>query len=249
MKIKKKLTRKQLLKQEDEFISTSAKTIMWIKENYNKVIIGLIITVIVLIVVFSVRYSSKMNLTKSNKILYLAKEKYYAPIRPPTQGQDQPAMPQGFTSLEEKYQKSLQLFQELIDLYPRSYAAEEARFFVPNCFFFLEKYDQALEGFEAYLNRYPNGIFTTQAQIGIGYVYQAKGDYDKSIDIYQEILDNNPEFVLRDALYMQIGQSFEKIGSIDKAREAYQNVIINFPDSPFVKDAEEKVNMAAEKSD
>ena len=86
-------------------------------------------------------------------------------------------------------------------------------------------------------------------RVGIGYVYNAKGNYDKAIDVFQQILDNNPEYVLRDALYMQLGQSFEMIGSTEKAREAYQNVIINFPDSPFMKDAEEKVSMLEEKSE
>ena len=248
MKIKKKQTRKQLLKQEDEFISTSTKTILWIKDNYNTVIISLIVIVIVMIGVFSFQYRTKTNLIKSNNLLNLAKENYYTPIRPPQEKQDPTSQPQGFATSEEKYKKTLQLFQELIQLYPDSKAAEEAKFFIPNCLYFLEKYDEALAGFEEYMKLYPTGIFAQQAQVGIGYVYSAKGDYDKSINMFQQILDNNPEFVLRDALYMQIGQSFEKTGSIEKAREAYQSIIINFPDSPFVKDAQEKLNMLEEKT-
>ncbi len=247
MKIKKKLTRKQLLKQEDEFISTSAKVIMWIKENYNKVIMSLILVLIAMAVIFSVRYRVKTNIINSNKLLYVAKNIYYAPIPPPAQQQDPSIPPQGFTSSGEKYRNAIQLFQELIQIYPKSEAAEEAEFFIPNCLYFLESYDQAIEGFEKYLDRYSKGIFVHQSHVGIGFVHVAKGDYDKAITVFQQILDNYPEFILRDALYMQLGHSFENLGSIDKAKEAYQNVIINFPDSPFLKDAEDKVNMLAEK--
>lgn len=248
MKIKKKMTRKQLLKQEDEFISTSAKVLNWIKENYNKVVMSLILIVIVMVVVLSVRYRSKTNLVKSNELLYIAKNIYYTPIRPPDQKQDPTKPFQGFASSEEKYQKAIELFNELVQLYPNSKAAEDAYFFIPNCLCFLGKYDQAIEGFKGYLDRYPNGLYAEQAQVGIGFVHEAKGDYDKSIAVFQEILKNNPDFILRDAVYMQLGRTFEKLGSFDKAKEAYQNVIINYPESPFLEEAEEKFNMLAEKS-
>ena len=45
---------------------------------------------------------------------------------------------------------------------------------------------------------------------------------------------------------MQLGYSYEKAGSPEKAKEAYQNVIINYPNSPFLEDAEDKMNMLAE---
>ena len=246
MKIKKKLTRKQLLKQEDEFISTSTKVFNWIKENFNKVILGLLVFLVIMAVVLSVRYQSKKNLINSTKHLYVAKNIYYAPVQPPPQGQNAATPQQGFPSAEAKYQKAMQSFEALIEIYPKSQAAEEARFFIPNCLYFLGKYDQAIEGFNAYMERYPQGLFVQQAMVGIAYVHSAKGDYNQSIDVFQQILDNNPEFILRDAVYMQLGDSYEKIGSPEKAKEAYQNVIINFPDSPFLEDAENKVSMLSE---
>jgi TolA-binding protein len=241
MKIKKKLTRKQFLKQEDEFVSTSAKAILWLKENYNKLILGLIFVVILLIVVFSVRYRSKSITEKSSRNLDMAKNVYYSPVRPP-QDPSSPQAQQAFISTEQKYQKALQLFQDLVELYPRSQAAEEARFFIPNCSYFLGKYDDAMKGFKEYMDRYPDGIFVQQAKIGIGFIHEAKGEYAKAIEIFQQMLTENPDYALRDALYMRLGHAYEQTGSTDKAKEAYQNVIINFPDSPFLKEAEEKVD-------
>ena len=246
MKIKKKLTRKQLLRQEDEFISTSTKVFNWIKDNFNQVIMGLLVFLVIAAIVLSVRYRSKTNLMKSNKLLYIAKNIYYAPVRPPTQDQKGALPQQGFTTSQEKYQKAIQLFEELIQLYPGSQAAEEGRFFIPNCLYFLGKYDPALEAFDSYLVKYPKGLFSEQAKVGIGFVHAAKGDYNKSIEVFQDILENNPDFILRDVVYMQLGHSYGKAGSPEKAKEAYQNVIINYPNSPFLEDAEDKMNMLAE---
>ena len=107
MKIKKKLTRKQFLKQEDEFISGSVKTLNWIKENYNKIVISAIIFFIILIVVLSVRYNRKTNLIKSNRFLSMAKQTYYSKVRPPSQDPNIPMSPQEFSSSEERVAASL----------------------------------------------------------------------------------------------------------------------------------------------
>lgn len=246
MKIKKKMTRKQFLKQEDEFLTTSAKTLMWIKENYNKVILALILVFVAMIIVFSVRYRTRTNLVKSNRMLSMAKGIYYTPVVPPNQEQRPDAPPQGFTSSEQKYQQALQVFQELVKIYPDSSAAEEAKFFIPNCLYLLGNHDEAIKGFNEYLEQYPNGFYVQQARVGIGYAYGAKGDTDQSIAIFQGILEDYPDYVLRDAVYMQLGLNFEKIGSLDKAKEAYQNIVINFPNSPFLEDAQEKLELLSE---
>jgi len=246
MKIKKKMTRKQFLKQEDEFLTTSARMLIWIKENYNKVILALILVFVAMIIVFSVRYRSKTNLIKSNRMLSMAKGIYYAAIVPPSQEQNPASPPQGFTSSKDKYTQALQLFQELLQIYPDSPAAEEAKFFIPNCLHLLGNYDEAIKGFNEYLEHYPNGFFVQQAKVGIGYAFSAKGDTEQSIDIFQRILEDSPEYVLRDAVYMQLGKNFEEMGSLDKAREAYQNIVINFPNSPFLKDAQERLEMLSE---
>lgn len=246
MKIKKKMTRKQFLKQEDEFLTTSARILMWIKENYNKVILALILVFVAMIIIFSIRYRNRTNLIKSNRMLSMAKGIYYTPVVPPNQEQNPASPPQGFTSTEEKYKQALRLFQELLQVYPDSPAAEEAKFFLPNCLHFLGNHDEAIKGFNEYLEQYPDGLFVQQAEVGIGYAYSAKGDTEQSIAIFQRILDDYPEYVLRDAVYMQLGRNFEEIGSLDKAKEAYQNIVINFPNSPFLKDAQEKLNMLSE---
>lgn len=247
MKIKKKLTRKQFLKQEDEFISGSVKTLNWIKANYNKLIIGFIIFFIVLSAILSVRYKQKTDLMKSSQLLALAKKTYYANVQPPPKDPNLPIPHHGFISSSEKYQKAMELFNQLIQVYPGSDAAEEAEFFIPSCLHFLEKYDQAIEGFYAYIDKYPNGVFAIQALTGIGFAQKAKGEYEKAIPVFQQILDSNQDFILADAIYMEMGSCYEKIGSLDKARESYQQIVINFPDSPFLKDAEHKISILEDK--
>jgi len=246
MKIKKKMTRKQFLKQDDEFLTTSARTLLWIKENYNKVILALILVFVAMIIIFSIRYRNKTNLVKSNRMLSMAKGIYYASLVPPNQNQNPDAPPQGFTSSKDKYTQALQLFQELLQVHPDSPAAEEAKFFIPNCLLLLGNHDEAIKGFNEYVEHYPNGFFVQQARVGIGYAFSAKGDTGQSIAIFQRILEDYPEYVLRDAVYMQLGKNFEEIGSLDKAKEAYQNIVINFPNSPFLKDAQERLDMLSE---
>ncbi len=235
------MTRKQFLKQEDEFISTSVKSIKWIKENYNKIIISGIIFFVVLIGVLSVRYRNRSNLIKSKNFLALAKRTYYGKVRSPSDDPNIPLGPDEFVSYEDKYKKAMDYFEQLKAIYPDSKVSEESDFFIANCLYFLGNYDQAIEGFNNYLDKYPNGIYPLQAKIALGDVQEAKGDFENAIKTYREILDYNQDFILLDAIYNKLGLCYEKINSFEKAKDAYQQIVINFPDSPFLEEAEEKI--------
>ena len=245
MKIKKKISRKELLRQEDEFVSTSHKVIEWLKDKQNQQILSAVIIVAILIVVvgMGIRLNMKSKRENSLKLLTLAMQTYQASVETQTSDPSQPT-PSQFKTLEEKYLKALEEFDQVIALYPRSKAAQNARFFKLNCQYYLGKYDDVLSGAQEYLKKYSGGHFTTQALLTMAYSYEQKNEYQKACEEYNNILEKYPDYLLRDSIYMDLGRCYEELNDMEKAKEAYQQVLINFPNSIFVKKAEQRIKIA-----
>lgn len=243
MKIKKKMTRKQFLKQEDEFITTSVRLLKWTKKNYNKLLIAGIGIFVVLAVILTIRHRHKSNLVKSQNFLASAIRIYEAGVRSPSADPNMPLRPDEYNSYEEKYNKAIAAFEQIIELYPDSQASEEALFYKGNSQYNLGKYDEAIQGFTDYLNLYPNGRYILQAKIALAFGYQERSNYKEAIAIFSEITNYYPDYELLDSIYMQLGFCYENSGDIDNATKSYQEVIINYPDSPYLKEAEKKIEL------
>ncbi|MGA1869989.1 MAG: tetratricopeptide repeat protein [bacterium] len=250
MKIKKKISRKELLRQEDEFVSTTHKVMEWLKDKQNQQILAATIIAVILVVLvgLGIRFNIKSKKENSQKLYTLAMQTYQASVATQSQNQSQP-VPSQFKTMEEKYSKALEEFDQVITLYPRSKAAENARFFKLNCLYYLGRYDEVINRAQEYIKKYPNGQFGIQALITIAYSYEQKKELPQACEIFNSILDKHQDYLLRDSIYMDLGRCYEELNDMDKATEAYQQVLINFPQSVFVKEAEKRLEIStAQKS-
>lgn len=247
MKIKKKISRKELLRQEDEFVSTSHKVIDWLKDKQNQQILsaGIIVVILIVVVVLGIRLNIKSKRENSLKLFTSAMHTYQASVETKTSDPSQPN-PAQFKTLEEKYSKALEEFDQVIALYPRSKAAQNARFFKLNCLYYLEKYDDVLSGAQEYLKKYSGKHFTTQVLLTVAYSYEQKKEYQKACEEYNTILEKYPDYLLRDSIYMDLGRCYEALNDMEKAKEAYQQVLINFPNSVFIEKAEQRIKIATQ---
>ncbi|MBW1741971.1 MAG: hypothetical protein JRJ47_00880 [Deltaproteobacteria bacterium] len=77
---KKRITRKQLLKEPDEFLTVSAKTIQFVANN-RRLVLGMVVgAVVVVIAIVGFRYSSQVSERKAYALFEQGRKRYFAEI-------------------------------------------------------------------------------------------------------------------------------------------------------------------------
>lgn len=243
MKIKKKLTRKQFLAQEDEFIVFMKKALSWVKQNINLIVFGVIGIGIAVTAVWGIRYKQKADITNSAKIFFEARQNYHAGIEGESPEQNLQQSEKMFKNKEEKYKASIEAFDQAVELYPSSSIAEDALFLKAEALYYSGKYDEAASVYNQYLKKYGlNNPFSVQAFVSLGYIHEEKEEYQKAIDVFQKIINDYPDYLLSDTVLMELGRCYEDLKELDKAKETYQKVVMNFADSPMLQEAQQKLN-------
>ncbi len=243
MKIKKKLTRKQFLTQDDGFMVFIKNAVSWIKNNRNQLIIGILGVGILTTVVWGVRYKGEAKIRNSSRLLFDAFQNFDARLEnDESMNTDLLKSERQFKTKEEKYTAASESFDKILELYPSSSVVEDALFLKAEALYQLEKYDDAKSVYEEYLEKFgKKGVYSIQAHTSIGYIYEEKEDYSKAVDSFEKVISNYPDYVLRDTIFIELGRCYEETNQWDKAKENYQKIVMNFSDSPVLQDAQNKL--------
>jgi predicted negative regulator of RcsB-dependent stress response len=207
---KKKISRKELLKKPDEFITISTRSLNWVKDNYQKVIwIG---SGFVLILVLFFGYSAYRN--RQEKVSH---EKY-------------------FSSLEvlDPDQK-LKKLEEIIKDYPKTKAAYTALVTAGHLYFQKKDFPRAVYAYQLALNKgeFPPA-FKTLIQGNLAYAYEQKGDLKQAAKAFSEIAQSNENLLKEDSL-INLARVYQKMGKKAEAKATYQTFLKSFPQSIYAK--------------
>ena len=242
MKIKKKLTRKQFLAQEDEFIVFVRDSVKWVKQHSQVIIFGLIGIGIVTATTYGILYKQKVDRRNCARLLLEAYQTLNGAIEGKASPNELAQSAKKFKNKEEKYTEAVQILNQLLDFYSGSAAAEDALFLKAEAHYNLAKYDEAVSLYNQYLDQYkPEGAYCAQALVSLGYIYEEKGEYQKAIELFQEVIHNYPDYLLHDTVYMELARCYEQVKEWDKATEVYQKVVMNYSDSPILNEAQQKL--------
>lgn len=247
MKIKKKLTRKQFLAQEDEFIVFMKNAIKWIKKNLNLIVFSVIGLGIIFAVAWGIRFKIKSDLQKSthlyNEIRAILATRIEGNAEGNTAAQGPDHGEKIFSNQEEKFKAASTAIDQLLELYPSSKLAEDSLYLKAEALYEAKKLDEAITQYNLYLDKYrQKGAYRIQSLASLGYLYQDKEDYPKSIESFQKILDTFPDYLLKDTIYIALGRCYEHTGQMEKAKVEYQRIITDFPDSSLAEEAKGKID-------
>lgn len=205
---KKKISRKELLKKPDEFITLSTRTLNWAKDNYLMVIcIG---SGLVLFLSLYFGYSAYRNRQER-----LGHEKY-------------------FSSLEITDQdKKLKQIEEIIRDYPGTNAAQSARVTAGHLYYQKKDYARAVSSYQAALSK---GKFPQAIKIlilgNLAYAYEQKGDLPQAAKTLSEIAQGQQNLLKEDSL-LNLARVYQKMGKKAEAKTTYQNFLKSFPQSVY----------------
>jgi len=215
----KKITRKQLLKEPDEFITTTGKVIRFFRENQKQVTLGGIILGAVLaagILGYSYfHWEEGKALAVQQQGLQIYQEAFAGAGNP--------------DKAKETFKKALEKFQEAYKIYGRGTVGQISQIYVGNCHYALMEWDAAIQAYAQCLD----GPFRSVAAQSLGYCYEAKGEFAKALENFQRNADGEAGAYQEEGL-LGVARCYEALNQKPKALETYQKALAKNPKSNMV---------------
>lgn len=219
--VKAKLTRKQLLKEPDEFITLSARAIAFFHSHRKPVLISVALFFIALISVATYRYMDTRWEDAASAAFQDVVSRY------------QQALADGKTPAEALSAVDGAL-AELVQRYGRQTAGRMGRLFRADAQLAagqaaasVPTYEQILGDFEA------GSFFHYRVLQSMAEAYMSLKQYDAAIRVLEQVADGTGAGMADAALY-QMGLVFNATGDTTRRDDAYRRLSEKYPDSQYV---------------
>ncbi|KJS32279.1 MAG: hypothetical protein VR64_07030 [Desulfatitalea sp. BRH_c12] len=224
---KKRLSRKELIKGPDEFITLTGSVIQWARGNTKPLLYGTaaFFAVIILIAVYSL-YDAR-------------RERAATALLSESLGAYQVA-----ESREGNAQQALTLvkpqFERLIDEYGGQSAGRMGRVIYAHIALKNRAADDAIVLYRRALSDFGKDLAVTNAiRNGLATAYLEKGDNAAAVEEFRQIADSRSG-VLKDTALFNLGRLYRLSGDVEKSKQAYEQLRSDFPDSIYGEVAKEK---------
>ena len=217
---KKKITRKQLLNEPDEFLTFSAKAMNYFAEHLRLLkFIGIGVGVLVVLYLGGYTYYRHVN-NKGQEVYNTAYESLAKALKPDLKPAD--------------LKKPGELFQKVIDSYGLSKAARLA--FPEKAYIhFLEgNYDEAITLYRKFLDKVSGNIhYESLARIALAACYEQKGENQTAIVSLKPVLEDegNP---FRETAMLNMARLYGLNNQAKEKQETLKEFIELYKSSPFL---------------
>ncbi|RJQ68966.1 MAG: hypothetical protein C4519_22400 [Desulfobacteraceae bacterium] len=226
---KKRISRKELVKGPDEFITLTGKVILWARNNTKPLFIG-ICAILALIILLS-GYRVYNNRRGQAAAVLLSQ----------TLGAYQEAQ-----SREEDPDKAFavvkQDFNRLLNEYGRQPAGRAGRIIFAHAALSGHSADEAIALYrKALMDFGRDSSMLNILRNGLASALLQKGDRAAAIEEFRKIADGNST-LLKDAALFHLGYLYSAAGEAEKSRKAYQQLGTDFPNSIYAGIAKERAS-------
>jgi tetratricopeptide (TPR) repeat protein len=225
---KKRISRKQLLKEPDEFLTLSARALRFASENRKQlsyVLAGLVGAVLIGALV---GYFLNLSQRRAYRVFDEGLSHYLAQVS-------------GRETASDQQEIAKEKFAQTIERHSSTRAAELSLPLYGNMLYEAGSYDKAIEVYGQALDAFPEEQEMEKlVWNGLGYACEGKGEYRAALEWFTRIADAEGPFLKADA-YFNLGRMYEAMGKEQDAREAYQRLVEAFPDAVHFRIAKEKV--------
>jgi tetratricopeptide (TPR) repeat protein len=225
---KLKKTRKELLKEPDEFITISGKLIGFIVEHKNQITYALGLIVALALIFSGYRFFSIRSENKASALLDqgLAKYEKFKNDKQPVVAYDQVSAD----------------FQLILDKYGNKKNGKIARLTYANICYKAGKYEQAIELYKKSLKDFEKHPTIHNQVVGsLGYAYEQQADYASAIS-YFEPLSSTPDTIMRGEALYHLGWLYDKLGQTEKSKEAYKKIVSDHQDFIYIDLVKERMS-------
>lgn len=215
----KKLSKKEL-QQEDEFLSLSARSMMYVQEHAAKFKIAGAAVVVLLVAYLGVSWYLA-HVERKGQAAY--NDAFYALNRTLSEKQD----PAKLKGVEEA-------FRRVIDQHSGSDAGRLAYPELAHLKFTEKKYDEAIPLYQSYLKETPEGsLYRSLALLALAGCYEGKGETEKALETLKGVV-SGPDDPASEIASLSLARLYRVSGQMDKSRETLKAFTDKFKDSPFL---------------
>jgi tetratricopeptide (TPR) repeat protein len=223
----KKVTRKQLLKEPDEFITFSARLFQFAIKYKMQLLAGVGMLCAVLVLLSGLVYFSKKSEEKAFSLMQQGITKYKTLSQ--TIG---PA---------KAYQEVNADFEFILKKYSSKDGGKLARVSYADICYKAGEYDKAislyLESLENLGDHQPVKYLVLS---GLGYSYAAKKEYREAATYFEKIA-LGPESIMKDESLFNLGRIYHALGNPEKSKESYGKIVSDHPDSIYIELAKDRL--------
>ncbi|MDF1590906.1 MAG: tetratricopeptide repeat protein [Desulfobacterales bacterium] len=223
----KKVTRKQLLKEPDEFITFSARLFQFALKYKTRLLAGVGLVCAVLILLSGLVYFSKKSEEKAFSLMQQGLAKYK------TLSQT--------IGTAKAYQEVNADFEFILKKYSSKEGGKLARVSYADICYKAGEYDKAIslyrESLETLGDHQPVKYLVLS---GLGYSYAAKQAYQEAATYFQKI-SSGPESIMKDESLFNLGRIYHILGNPEKSKASYEKIVSDHPDSIYMELAKDKL--------
>lgn len=224
---KKRKTRKQILKEPDEFITFTGKAIRFAVQYQTQFIWAGAAILLLIFLGSGFRYFSNRAENRASNLLHQTTMAFDAAVAEKSPHDAYLAVEGGF--------------QKLIMKYSGTSAGKTARLVFANICYHagiaeraMALYRQALEDFK------DDPSISTLIVASLGYCAEALKDYPAAAAYFEKITESPGAFLKAEATF-QLGRMYESMGDAEKSINAFKTVLSDYPASMYAELAREKV--------
>ena len=217
---KKRVTRKELLKKDDEFISISSRVLRYVAAHGKQIqYLFLTVAIIIAIVIGIGLYFRHLN-KKALAAYNLAYKNLVSDFSPEI--------------AKDSIERSVEELDKLIGKYGWTKISTLAIPQLAYLRFDQGNYDEAISLYQTYLKRDKSGsIYCSMAHFGLAAAYEAKGEHQSAINHLKEIVDDENSFLREEALF-SLGRVYALSGHPEMSRETFEDFVNEFKESPLL---------------
>ena len=221
-------TRKQLLKEPDQFISFSGKLIAFGRSNYKIILIITGILFSLLLILVTARQLSHRNENRASELVEKAVATYSSAL------QD--------TTPQTAYDRVKTDFSDLFDKYGSKNAVKIARIIYGDISYNAGDADTAIAMYTRALDDFNQSPAVKNIVLsGLAYAFVLKNEYPRAVHYFEMISADNEKTLKSGALF-NLAWLYEASGEKEKGASMYQQLLADFPESMYGDLVREKVS-------
>jgi tetratricopeptide (TPR) repeat protein len=217
---KKRVTRKELLRKEDEFVSLSTRIYQFVVEHRVQIQWAAICVVAIIVIIVGISLYFRHLNQKALAAYNIAFKSLVS------------------DSSSQAAEESIQRATEELDRLIREYGwTKVATLAIPQLAYLKfgqGNYDEAISLYETYLEKIKTGsIYQPMAYFGLAACYEAKGEYQSAIRYLNKIIENDTSFLKEEAMF-SLGRVYELSGRRELSKDTFRSFVSQFPQSPLL---------------
>ncbi len=212
-----KVSRKDLLKETDQFLSTSEKAMFFFMGNPAAVIGTVVFIIVAGSSFFGFRYYQEVQ-TLKNEALYFEMEK--------------------LIDSSNSFVSKAKSIWEKIGSGPQK---ERASLLLGDVYFQNQEYDKAEVLYSTVLNTSSSEQINYQlAQVGLAHSHESRKNYKKAIDLFKSVIEANMSFPLF-GVYLSLSKCYELNNDVSSALLILREMQMKFSQSPQMDKIEDRI--------